>query len=173
LPEQVAAGSTLVIALETPEGDLPLVAHVAWTCAELRDAPYLHGLRFTGITPGTRHRLRTLLTREKPRVPIRLYCTLAATCHRKENGCPALPAAIRDLGDNGVCVRLPDRVPPGTPVRLHAPTLYGPIAAEAEVVWADPPGPLPPGASYRHGLRFLRLDPASELPLRVLLDGLQ
>lgn len=172
LPERVAAGSTLAIALGTPEGDLPLFAHVAWTCAELRDAPYLHGLRFTGVTPEHRQRLRTLLAHDTPRVPVRLYCALAATCHRKDNGCPAVPGAIRDLGDSGACLRLPERLSPGTAVRMSAPTRYGPIAAEAKVVWADPPGRLPRGASYRHGLRFLRLDPSSELPLRVLLDGL-
>jgi hypothetical protein len=171
LPERVAPGSALAIILDTPEGDLRLVAHVTWTCPGLRDAPYLHGLRFTGITPDLRRRLRTLIAHEKPPVPIRLYCTLAATCHLKDNGCPAVPGAIRDLGDSGVCVRLPQRMSPGTAVRISVPTLYGVIAADAQVVWADPPGRLPQGASYRHGFRFLRLDPSSEIPLRLLLDG--
>jgi hypothetical protein len=165
-------GSPLAIALETSDGDLPLVAHVAWTCPGLRDAPYLHGLRFTGVTPAYRHRLRALLARETPRVALRLYCALAATCERKDYGCPAVLGAIRDLSDSGVCVRLPQQLPPGTAVRISAPTPYGAIAADAQVVWADPPGRLPPGAAYRHGLRFLRLEPASDLPLRVLLEGI-
>jgi len=173
LPEQVAAQSTLAIALDTPEGDLPLVAHVAWTSPELPAAPYLHGLRFTGVTPDRRERLRTLLARAKPPVAARLYCALTATCQRKGVGYAVVPGAIRDLGDSGVGVRLLERMPPGTEVRISASTRYGQIAAETQVVWADPPGRLPPGASYRHGLRFLRLAPLSELPLRVLLEGLR
>jgi hypothetical protein len=173
LPERLATRSVLAIALDTPAGKLPLVAHVAWTCPTLRDAPYLHGFRFTGITSACRDRLRGLLARETPRVPIRLYCSLAATCRQRGNGCPAVAGTIRDLGESGACVRLPDRVPPGTALQISTHTLYGPITADAEVVWADPPARLPRGASYRHGLRFLRLHPASDLPLRALLDGLR
>ena len=172
LPERIAARTALAIALDTPAGELPLVAHVAWTCPGLRDAPYLHGFRFTGVTPARRDRLRALVTSETRRAPVRLYCRLAATCQQHGIACPPVPGTIRDVGDSGACVRLPDRVPPGTVVRLSSLTPYGPIAADTEVVWADPPSRLPRGASYRHGLRFLRLDPASDLPLRVLLEGL-
>lgn len=173
LPERVPAGSTLAITLDTPAGDLPLVAQVAWAYPGSQDAPYLHGLSFTGATPGRRQHLQALLARATPRVPVRLYCRLVATCHPKANGCPALPAAIRDLGNSGVGVRLPERVSPGTAVRITAPTRYGRIAGETQVVWADPPAWLPRGASYRHGLLFLRLDPSSELPLQALLGGLR
>jgi len=173
LPESVPAGTTLALALDTPAGDVTLLAHVAWTYPGLRDAPYLHGVRFTGLTPDGRQRLRGLLVREQPRAAVRLFCALAATCHRNDNGCPAIPGTVRDLADTGVGMRLPERVPPGTVMRISAPTKYGRIAAETQVVWADPPGRLPRGATYRHGLRFLRLDRSSELPLQALLEGLQ
>lgn len=173
LPERIAARSALAIALDTPAGELPLVAHVAWTCPGLRDAPYLHGFRFTGVTPACRDRLHALLAHESPPVPVRLYCGFAATCQQKGIACPPVPGTIRDLGDSGACVSLPDRVPPGTAVHISTHTPCGPIAADTEVVWADPPTRLPRGASYRHGLRFLRLDPASDLPLRALLEGLR
>lgn len=171
LPERVPTGNALALALDTPTGELTLLAHVAWTCSGLRNAPYLHGLRFTGLTPERRQQLQALITHEKPPAVIRLYCRLAATCHRNDNGCPAMSGLLRDLDDGGACVRLPERVPPGTAMRISVRTGYGRIAAEAKVVWTDPPGHLPRDASYRHGLRFVRLDPASELPLRALLEG--
>jgi hypothetical protein len=173
LPEPVPPGTTLALALDTPAGDLPLLAHVAWTAPGLRDAPYLHGVRFPGLTPDHRHRLHALVTSETRRVPIRLACVLAATCHRTDDGCPAVPGTVRDLAETGAGVRLPEHMAPGTAVRLSTATPYGRIVAETQVVWADPPGRLPRGASYRHGLRFLRLDRSSALPLQVLLEGHQ
>ena len=171
LPETVAAGSTLALVLDTPAGAFPLLADVAWTDPEVRDAPYLHGVRFTGLTPDRRHGLRALLFREHPHLAIRLSCALAATCHRSDHGGPAIPGTVLDLSDTGVGVRLAERVPPGAAVRLNAPTKYGRIGAETQVVWADPPGLFPRGAQYRHGLRFLQLDRSSALPVQALLEG--
>lgn len=172
LPEQVGPGSTLTITLATPVGNLSLVAHVVWGRPDLPNAPYLHGLRFTGVTPEKREQLSRLFANEKP-LPVRLYCRLAATCQRKCVGCLAVPGAIRDLSDDGACIRLPEPVAPGTELCIRTATVFGQIAADAKVVWADQArAGLPRDASYRHGLRFLHLQPLSELPLRALLDGL-
>lgn len=173
LPERVAALRDLTLALKTPEGELAIGARVAWTYPGLRDAPFLHGLLFTNLTPERYQRLSVLFAREKPLVAVRLYCALAATCQRRGVGCPALPGSIRDLSDGGVCVRLPESMAPGTELCLRTATLFGQIAADARVVWADSSRELPRGASYRHGLQFLRLHPSSELPLRALLDGIR
>ena len=172
LPESVRRGSTLAVALATPVGDLSLVAHVAWARPELPNAPYLHGLRFTGVTPFKRDQFRSLFANEKAR-PVRLYCALAATCHLTGVKSPAVPGAIRDLSDDGACVRLPEPLAPGTELGICATTELGKIAADARVVWADQAqAGLPRDASYRHGLRFLRVHPLSELPLCALLDGI-
>jgi len=173
LPERVAARSTLEIALDTPAGDVPLVAHVAWTCPAEHTTPFLHGLRFTGITPDGRDRMRTLLAAKTSGRPVRLYCALAGTCHTKGIACPAVPSAIRDLSDRGAGLRIADPVPMGTEMDLRIATPYGRITADAQVVWAEEPAPLLHGAWYRHGLRFLRLDPWSELPLQAFLCGLR
>ena len=173
LPERVAAQSALVIALETPEGELSLVAHVAWTCPEMVAAPYLHGLRFTGVTPVCRDRVQALLAREKPQRVARLYCGLAATCQRKGVQCPLMPSSIRDLSDRGVGLRMPELMAPGTEISLRTATPFGPIAADATVVWTGETAQRPRGALYRHGLRFLRLDPSSDLPLQALLCGVR
>jgi hypothetical protein len=173
LPERLATRTDLALALDTPDGELPLGARVAWTHPGLRAAPYLHGVRFTTVTPERRQRLRALLAEDQPRPAVRLYCRLAASCQRTGVACPAVASSIRDLSASGVGLRLPEPLAPGTEVWIRTATLYGRIAAAAQVVWADPPARLPPGAAYRHGLRFLRLDPLSELPLHALLQGVR
>jgi hypothetical protein len=173
LPERVAAPGALAVALETPEGELPLAARVAWTYPGLRDAPYLHGLVFTDVTPDRRHQLRTLLAHDHPLRPVRLYCRLAASCERNGGGGPVVLSAIRDLSDNGVGLRMSEPVPTGTEVCIRTTTPFGNIVATAKVVWAEAPAPRRRGASYRHGLRILRLDPASARPLQALLEGVR
>jgi hypothetical protein len=173
LPERVAVRSTLEIAFDTPAGDVPLVAHVAWTCPAEQTAPFLHGLRFAGLTPAGRDQIRTLLAAKKSMRPVRLYCALAGTCLAKGIACPAVPTAIRDLSDRGAGLRIVDPVPTGTEIELRIASPYGRITADAQVVWADEPSPLLRGAWYRHGLRFLRVDPWSELPLQAFLCGMR
>ena len=173
LPGQVEPGNTLKIALATPQRNLSLLAHVAWTQLDLPAAPYLHGLRFTGVTPDQRDRLSTLLAHSNP-LPVRLYCALAATCQRKGVGRVAIRGTTRDLSEDGACVRLPEPLTPGTELCIRAKSQFGEIAAEAQVVWADQVGSeRPRDASYRHGLRFLHLHPLSERPLRAFLDGIR
>jgi hypothetical protein len=173
LPERVAVRSILEIALEAPGGNVPLVAHVAWTCPVEQAAPFLHGLRFTGFTPAGRDRIRTLLAATQPVPPVRLYCALAGTCHTKGIACPAVPSAIRDLSERGAGLRIAEPVPVGTEMDLRIASPYGRIAAAGQVVWAEEPAPLLQGAWYRHGLRFLRVEPWSELPLQAVLCGMR
>ena len=94
---------------------------------------------FSGITAERRERLSALLADEKAQVTVRLYGALAVTCQRKGVGCPAVLGTIRDLGDSGACGRLPESLAPGTKVGLRTASLFGPIAVDAQVVWADPP----------------------------------
>jgi hypothetical protein len=172
LPETVAPSTRLDIALRTPQGDLRLGGQVVWVCPEPHDRLHLHGLAFSWATPEQRDRLRGLFAGAKPRGAGRLYCALAGTCQRKGVACGALPCETRDLSPSGLALRLSERVPPGTQLRVSVPTACGRVTADAQVVWAEQAGSRPRGAPYRHGLRFLRLDPSSELPLRALLDGL-
>jgi len=169
LPEQVEPGSVLEIALATPAVSLSLVARVAWAHARLRDAHYLHGVRFTGVTPALRNQLCALLAHQKPPAA-RLSCMLAATCDRSWKGHPTLPGIIRDLSGGGACVCLPQRIAPGLELRIQAATPFGKIVANAQVAWANHgKARLPRGRLCRHGLRFLHLHALSELPLHALL----
>ncbi len=173
LPECMAAPDRVVIALDATDGALQITAHVAWACPERHEFGYLHGLLFAAVTPAQRERLRALLVGENPPVAVRLYCALAATCRHKDARCAPIPCAIRDLSASGMGVRLPERIAPGTELHIGAPTLFGRIAADVGVVWADAPDRHPPGAPCRHGLRFLHVDASSQLPLRALLGGLR
>jgi len=173
LPERVGPGSTLEITFATPAGNLSLATRVAWARPDLPHAPYLHGVRFTGVTAQKREQLHRLIAHEAA-LPVRVACELVATCQRKGVGFRPVPGTIQDLSDRGVCVALPEPVAPGTELYLRTATRLGPMVADAQVVWADQArAGLPRGTSYRHGLRFLRVDPLSELPLRALLYGIR
>jgi len=173
LPERVGPGSTLEITFATPAGNLSLATRVAWARPDLPHAPYLHGVRFTGVTAQKREQLHTLIA-HKAALPARVACELVATCQRKGIGFRPVPGTIQDLSDRGVCIALPEPVAPGTELAIRTATRLGPMVADAQVVWADQArAGLPRGTSYRHGLRFLRVDPLSELPLRALLYGIR
>lgn len=171
LPEQVAPPTLLEVSLQAPGEPLRLAAQVVWGCHESHGLSRLHGVRFLRVTPAQRQRLGVLLSHQKSRGVGRLYCTLAATCRSKGAAGDPLPCETRDLSSGGVALRLPASVPPGTHVQVTIPTVFGVVTADAEVVWAEPPDARPRGAPCRHGLRFLRVESSSELPLRLLLAG--
>lgn len=173
LPERVAPPTLLEISLHTPGEPLCLVAQVVWGCPEPHERSRLHGVRFTHVTSAQRQRLGVLLTQQKTRGVGRLYCALAATCRSKAAAGVPLPCETRDLSYSGVALRLPEAVPPGTHLQVTIPTAFGAVTADAQVVWAEPPEGLPRGAPCRHGLRFLRLETSSQVPLKVLLAGLR
>ncbi|HSB77554.1 MAG TPA: PilZ domain-containing protein [Candidatus Methylomirabilis sp.] len=173
LPERVAPPTLLDVSLRAPGEPLRLAAQVVWGCPESDERSWLHGLRFTRITPAQRERLGGLLTHQKSRDVERLYCTLAATCRSKAADFGPLPCETRDVSSGGVALRLPTPVPPGTPLQVTILTPFGTITADAQVVWAEPSDALPRGAPCRHGLRFLHIEPSSELPLKLLLAGLR
>lgn len=173
LPEIVAPSTELEVSLHAIGEPLRLAAQVVWACPQPHERPRLHGLLFTRVTPEQRQRVRVLLAQQKTRGARRLYCALAATCRSKAAPGVPLPCETRDLSYGGVALRLPEPVPLGTHLRVTVPTAFGAVTADAQVVWAEPPEARPRGAPYRHGLRFLRLDSSSELPLKLLLAGLR
>jgi c-di-GMP-binding flagellar brake protein YcgR len=173
LPEQVAPSTLLEVRFHVRGEPLRLAAQVVWGCPEPHERSRLHGLRFTRVTPAQRQRLEKLLTHQKSRDVGRLYCALPATYRSEAAAGVPLPCETRDLSYGGVALRLPAALPPGTQLQVTIPTAFGAVTADAQVVWAEPPDARPRGALYRHGLRFLRLDSSSELPLRLHLAGLR
>jgi PilZ domain len=174
LPEALAVATDREVRFGTGGGSPWLPAEVVWVRSEpTRRWCHLHGLAFARLTPAQTDHVRALLAQERPRGTLRCYCALAVRCQRPDGVGGALCGQIRDLSEGGAAVRLPARMPPGTTVRLNAQTAFGAIAAEAQVVWAEAPASLPPGALFRHGLRFRRVAIASGLPLSLFLAGLR
>jgi PilZ domain len=174
LPEALAVATDLEVRFGTGADTPWLPAQVAWAHPEpARPRCHLHGLTFARLTPAQTDHLRALLAQERPRGTLRCYCGLAVNCRRPDGVGGALHGQIRDLSEGGAALRLPARVPPGTPLRVDAETAFGTITAEAQVVWAEAPASLPPGALFRHGVRFRRVGMASGLPLSVFLAGLR
>ena len=174
LPEALAVATDLEVRFGTGADTPWLPAQVAWAHPEpTRPRWYLHGLTFARLTPAQTDHLRALLAQERPRGTLRCYCDLAVSCRRPDGVGGALHGQIRDLSEGGAALRLPARMPPGTPVRVEAETAFGAITAEAQVVWAEAPAALPRGALFGHGLRFRRVAMASSLPLSVFLAGLR
>lgn len=125
------------------------------------------------VAPEQRQGLCALLACQKACQVGRLYCALAATWRTEATGYAAQPCETRDLSSGGVALRVLERIPAGTRIHVTIPTAFGPVAADAQVIWAEPADSRPRGASYRHGLRFVSLNASSELPLRLLLAGWQ
>ncbi len=174
LPEALAIATDLEVRFGTGGGLPWLPAEVVWVRSEpTRRWCHLHGLTFARLAPAQGNYLRALIAQERPSETLRRYCGLSVICQRPDGVGGALRGQIRDLSEGGAAVRLPARVPPGTAVRVAAETAFGAITAEAQVVWAEAPGSLPPGALFRHGLRFRRVAMASGLPLSLFLAGVR
>ena len=174
LPEVLATATEIEVRFRT-RGDPPWVpAQVVW----VRPDPtpqwfYLHGLTFARATLAQGDHLRVLLVQERPPGARRWYCGLAVTCQRPDRVGGVLRGWTRDLSEGGAAVRLPAPLPVGTSLLVSMETTFGAITAEAQVVWAEASAPRPPGALFRHGLRFLHFGIGSGLPLSLLLAGLR
>ena len=169
LPELLPQETRLEIRVRAPESTVEVGARVVW----LRNGPagdgvFLHGVAFTGVTPAQSHALRDLFARQKQRATARAYLALSVRCWRKgERGDPVV-GQTRDLSRGGTSLRLVEPMPPGTPLDMTFPTALGPVTLEGVIVWAESEEPRPRGALYRHGVRFLRAEMASGVPLSAL-----
>jgi hypothetical protein len=132
----------------------------------------LHGVAFSRLTPEQLKALRELIhsQRQERRASVRLPLELAVTCQPKG---PVGPTVIRghteDMSRGGLLLRLSQDVPPGTVLELTLHPAGGPVKAEGEVVWVDPPEKRAPGAPVRHGLRFTGLGFSAMMSLGLLL----
>lgn len=68
---------------------------------------------------------------------------------------PAKRGRVRNLGEGGLMVDLPELFQPGTPLTLDISLGGHWMHAETEVVWSHD---RPDNESYSHGLRVTRLD---------------
>ena len=132
-------------------------AEVIWRGAHAPNGGGLvHGLSFTLIAPDSVRILRELL---RPlsimrHGGVRLPLDVPITCHPMNPAGPPLQGRTGNVNRNGLFLRLPRLLPPGTPleVTLHVPKV--PRTVRGAVVWVEPPEMWRPGESIGHGFQF-------------------
>jgi hypothetical protein len=164
--------TTLALRFRTTRGAVDLPARVAWVGEVLRvGGLVVHGLTFPVLAPGPRRALTLLLDQQGPRGAVRIARTLALTCTRSDSQGPSLSGWTRDVSRNGLAAYLSQPIPPRIRLQLSLQTTSGAMAVEAEVVWGESRTSQPPGGPYRHGLRFLHLNPTQALALALPLTA--
>jgi hypothetical protein len=172
LSERLQPQTALHLLLRTGRGAIELEGQVAWA-GEPSGAGggVLHGLTFVRIAPDQLQALRNLIV-SQGRVRfagVRLPLQLPVTCLRKGGAGPPLAGSTGDISRSGLLLLLPEVLPPGSALDITLHTPNGPLEAEGEVVWAEPPGGRAVGLPFRHGFRFTSLGWATSLSLGLFL----
>jgi len=102
--------------------------------------------------------------RHSPRYPLQL-----PVLHRLKTSAPTGTGVgwTRNLSEGGACVELAERLRPKLPLWVRLQTDGAPIELEAEVTWADGPGP--PGSGLLHGVAFTQTPPETRAAIQHLL----
>lgn len=101
----------------------------------------------------------------------RRFQTKLPLIYRVEGARPNLGRAW-DIGESGLKLLLPERVPPSTPVQLLMVTRHGSITAKVEVVWAEEHKSTH-DLFHWHGVRLLDLPGRAAVSLLNLLEALR
>jgi hypothetical protein len=130
-----------------------------------------HGLAFAPITPEQHQALQGLLLTEgeKRQAGLRLPLDLSVTCQPKGSGGTPVQGRTGNMSRGGLLLHLSEPVPPDTVLALTLHTPHGPLTAEGEVVWVEPPERRRSGEPIRHGLRFTVLGWTTSLSLGLFL----
>jgi hypothetical protein len=176
LDERLVPSIPLQVFLQTDRGAIEVEAQVVWEVGAERagaaEGGVLHGVLFTHLAPAQLQALRDLLLsrRGERRGGARIPADLAVTCRPKGQADLPLQGQTGDLGRGGLLLRLTQALPPGTAleVTLHPPS--GPVTAEGEVVWTEPPERRKRGQPIHHGVRFTALGWSRSLSLALVLS---
>lgn len=168
LDRSVSAPTQLQVRFQTDRDAIDAEAEVVWVKEPVgSDGGTLHGLTFTKLARHQRQALlRVLLAwgltrRGGVRVPVEV----AMTCEIKGSMGPLLQGQVRNGSRDGLLLRLPQVVPPGTTLEVSLRTQKGPLAAKGVVVWVAPPEGRTPGDLIQHGLRLTSFEWTSALAL--------
>lgn len=178
LDERLPVPTSLQLRLQTEQGAIDLEAQVVWEMpaqGDKRDRPtaggVLHGVAFTRLAPDQLQALRTLLLfeTEERRAGVRLPLDLAVSCEAKGAGGSQVEGRTGNISRGGLLLRLSQELSPGTVLEVTLQPTDGPVKAEGEIVWVEPPEKRTPGEPIRHGLRFTALGWSRSLSLALLL----
>lgn len=176
LDERIVPSTPLQVSLQTDRGAIEVEAQVVWEGAAERagaaEGGILHGVLFTHLAPDQLRALRDLLLSRcgERRRGARLSANLAVTCHPKMQTHLPLQGETGDLSRGGLLLRLTQALAPETPLELTLHPPSGPVTAEGEIVWAEPPEGWKPGQPIRHGVRFTALGWSRSLSLALVLS---
>lgn len=176
LGERLRLQNPFRLRLQTDGGPIEVEAEVAWAGEPASTGEsILHGVAFTQVAPDQLEPLRDLILFKghMRHAKVRLPFEFPVTCQRKGLAAPSFQGRTRDISRGGLLLRLPQVLPPETPleVTLHTPT--GPLTVEGTVVWVAPPEGRIPGGPIRHGFQFAALGGPKSLSLALLLAGPQ
>jgi c-di-GMP-binding flagellar brake protein YcgR len=168
LDRSVSAPTQLQVRFQTDREAIDAEAEVVWVKEPVgSNGGTLHGLSFTNLARHQRQALlRVLLAwgltrRGGVRVPIEV----AVTCQIKGKMGPPLHGQARNGSRDGLLLRLPQVVPPGTTLEVSLRRQNGPLAAEGVVIWVAPPEGRTHGDLIQHGLRLTSLEWSMALAL--------
>jgi hypothetical protein len=171
LAERLHERTPLHARLQTDRGTIHVEAQVIWTGDPAPKGGILHGVAFVEVAPEHARALDGLILSqgEVRQAGVRLPLELAVTCQPKGQPDPPIQGQTGNLSRGGLLVHLPLTLPPDTVVDLTLHSPYGPLKAEAAVVWVDPPVRRIAGEPIRHGLRFTALGWSTTLSLGLVL----
>ncbi len=172
LTERLQPGTPLRVRLQTDCGPIEVEAQVVWVGEPTAPGEAVpHGIVFDQVAPDEEKTLRDLLLSrgEKRQAGVRLPLELPVTCQPKNQGTPPVQGQTGNMSRGGLFLRLSGVIPPGTVVELALHTPKGPVTAEGEIVWVEPPEQRKPGETIAHGLRFTALGWSTSLSLGLFL----
>jgi len=173
LAECLRAQAPLRLYLRTDRGAIEIETQVAWAGeARLAGGGVPHGVAFTQIAPDQRQTLGDLVRRrgERRYAEVRFPFEVAVTCHRKgEPARASLQGVTGDVSREGLLLLLPAVLPLGSALDLTLHTPSGPLMAEGQIAWVEPPEGQVLGPPFRHGVRFTAVGWSTLLSLGLLL----
>jgi len=147
----------LSVLLHTHRGTIEVEGRVAWS--KWRSAPeagLLHGLAFTRTDAPQHGVLRDLVPPLMlPRHDcVRFPLDLVIACRPDDPALPPLAGRAGNGSRNGLLLRLPRLLPPGTQAEVALGTGGEGLTVRGAIVWVEPPEMWKPGSDIGHGFRF-------------------
>ena len=172
LTDRLPLGTRLHVRVQTDRGPIEVEAEVVWAGEPASPGEAVpHGITFEQIAPDQQHSFRDLLESrgEKRHAGVRLPLDIPVTCQPKDQDGPSVEGRTGNMSRGGMLLRLSEAIPPQTVLKLTLHTPQGPVTAEGEIVWVDPPERRTPGEPIAHGLRFTVLGWSTSLSLGLYL----
>jgi hypothetical protein len=172
LDERLQPETPVHLSLRTDRGAIEVQARVIWAEGPRQSGgEALHTLAFASIDPNQLQALRELLLplSMTPHAGVRLPLQVPVTCRYKGRQGPSVKGCTGDVNRRGLLLRLPQRLPPDTPLVVTLHTTKGTLLVEGEIIWAEPEEGKAAGALIEHGLRFTSPSWSISLALGLLL----